>query len=150
MLLRDRSAVAAGQPLSRPRGKVPLGLLALISLLALLGSSVALAQATCTWNLNSSGLWDNPANWNGCTGGNGTPAGTPGPADHAIISQATPAAVVDLGASNRIVSQLTLASGTLDGSVDLNVTSQFDWSGGDLSATPASGAALTLDAGANG
>ncbi|MGE4070911.1 MAG: FG-GAP-like repeat-containing protein [Lysobacterales bacterium] len=144
MRLGDRSAVAAGQSLGRLRLTVQLGLLALA---AMIWAPAALAQATCTWNLNSSGLWDDPANWDGCSGGNGTPAGTPGPADDAILSVATPFADVDLGASPHTVSGLSLQAGQLTGSGNLTVTTQLDWSGGSISAVPASGALLQLPPG---
>ena len=50
--------------------------------MALTGTAVA---AVCQFN-QSSGAWNVPANWNNCSGGNGSPAGTPGPADRAEIS----------------------------------------------------------------
>lgn len=113
-------------------------------------SSAAFGQATCTWNQNSSGLWDIPANWNGCASGNGSPLGTPGPADHVIIGASTPMAEVIFDAPDRTVARLTVAAGQLTGSSTLTISTELNWTGGGLSATPATGAALVLASSATG
>ncbi|MBK8069205.1 MAG: hypothetical protein IPK27_16725 [Rhodanobacteraceae bacterium] len=104
----------------------------LLALLALAGAQPAWAQETCTWNQNGPGQWDNPSNWNDCTLGNGTPSGTPGPADHAVIGNIAPLADIDLGASPRTVDRLTLTAGRVFGDVDLNVTDRLIWTGGTI------------------
>lgn len=54
-------------------------LIGVLALLGLLQAQAGWSQATCTWNQNGPGQWDNPANWNSCSGGNGSPAGHRGP-----------------------------------------------------------------------
>ncbi len=49
---------------------------------------------TCIWNAPAASTWHVPTNWNGCGTGNGTPAGTPGPADKAVLPSATGAALL--------------------------------------------------------
>ncbi|HWS28147.1 MAG TPA: hypothetical protein VN259_16420, partial [Xanthomonadales bacterium] len=102
-----------------------------LALLLLLASSSPLHAAVCTWLVNGPGAWNQPANWNGCGGGNGVPLGTPGAADDVIIDASTPAAVVDLGA-DRSVNRLTLQAGSIVGNFDLGVLNQLDWSGGAI------------------
>lgn len=126
------------------------GQMVLFAWLALGMASAAFAQATCTWTMNGIGSWDDPANWSGCSGGDGSPAGTPGPSDEAIIGAGTPFAEVTLDAPDRTVSGFSLQAGLLTGNASLTVSTQLNWGGGELSATSASGAVLTLNAGATG
>ncbi len=96
------------------------------------------ASATCTWNVNGAGQWNVPGNWNGCSTGSGTPSGTPGTADTAVIGSATPLADVILG-GNRSVTNLTLETGKISGSGNLVVIGVVDWSGGEIAGvSPAS------------
>lgn len=104
----------------------------LYALLFLLAAGDALAQATCTWNVNGPGTWGSPSNWNDCGSGNGTPAGTPGPADHAVIGNIAPNADIDLGADARVVDRMTLSAGRLSGNADLTVSTQLIWTGGSI------------------
>ncbi len=90
------------------------------------------SQATCTWNQNGPGQWDNPANWSGCALGNGAPSGTPGPADHAIVGNLAPDADVDVGAVSRSVDRLTLSAGRIFGGVDISISTRLEWTGGIL------------------
>jgi uncharacterized repeat protein (TIGR01451 family)/CSLREA domain-containing protein len=113
-----------------PRNRPGVWALVLFLLAAAVPTQDLLAQATCTWNLNAPGQWDNPANWSGCAGGNGSPLGTPGPADHAIIGPASFATTVDLAGVARTVDQLSLAAGSIAGAADLTVSTQFNWTGG--------------------
>lgn len=101
------------------------------------------SQATCTWNQSRSGQWDNPTNWDGCSTGNGSPVGTPGPADHAVIGNIAPLAVVDVGASPRTVDRLSLSAGRIVGSADLTVLTRLNWTGGTIDGAP--GTTLLLD-----
>ena len=71
----------------------------------------AASAAICQFN-QGSGAWNQPANWNNCAGGNGVPAGTPGPADRAEITAAT--AILPAGAFS--VGDLYLGNATIQGS----------------------------------
>jgi CSLREA domain-containing protein/uncharacterized repeat protein (TIGR01451 family) len=100
----------------------------LAATLLLLAVSTAGAEV-CTWNLDGVGDWNAPANWDNCTSGNGSPTGTPGSADTAIISVATPNAIVNLVAS-RSVDRLVLQAGELrGGKQNLTILSEWLWSG---------------------
>ncbi len=103
--------------------------------------------ATCTWNVNGAGAWNVPANWNGCSTGSGTPAGTPGAADTAVVSASTPLANVALG-GNRTVNNLTIEAGTIGGNGDLEVAGTLTWLGGELAGVSPSSDELILLAGA--
>ncbi len=116
-----------------------------VAALLLAGASVQAAQ--CTWLVDGPGTWGTPANWAGCGAGNGNPSGTPGPADEAVIPNATPLAVVDLG-TDRVVDRLNLQAGRIVGGFDLNVTTQLDWSGGAIEGISAAADELLLGSGA--
>ena len=103
-------------------------------------------SATCTWNVNGAGQWNVPGNWTGCSAGSGTPSGTPGAVDTAVIGTATPLANVSVGA-DRIVNNLTLEAGRIDGNHDLTITGAFDWSGGVVAGTSSSADELILPPG---
>ncbi|MBL8246557.1 MAG: CSLREA domain-containing protein, partial [Rhodanobacteraceae bacterium] len=105
---------------------------ALLALLAIAIALPAAAQQTCTWNQNGPGQWDNPSNWNDCSLGNGTPSGTPGPADHAVIGNIAPLADIDLGASPRTVDRMTLSAGRIFGNTDLSIGARLIWTGGTI------------------
>ncbi|HEX4858024.1 MAG TPA: hypothetical protein VFV17_03325, partial [Usitatibacteraceae bacterium] len=68
------------------------------------------SAAICQFN-QTSGAWNAPANWNNCSGGNGAPAGTPGPADRAEITGAT--AILPTGTFS--VGDLYLGNATIQG-----------------------------------
>jgi len=53
------------------------------------GFGPGLRAATCTWNAAAPESWHVPANWNGCVTGDGSPAGTPGPSDRAVLPAGT-------------------------------------------------------------
>ncbi|GMU44034.1 MAG: CSLREA domain-containing protein [Xanthomonadales bacterium] len=116
-------------------------------LMLLMASHPAWSQATCTWNVNGAGSWDLPGNWNGCVTGNGTPAGTPGPADHAVIGNIAPNAVVDIGSVDRTVNRLTLSAGRIRGIASLTVTLALVWSGGEIDGDGSVTNTLTLSSG---
>ncbi|MEO6688501.1 MAG: Calx-beta domain-containing protein [Dokdonella sp.] len=65
--------------------------------------------ATCTWNAAVPGQWHTPANWSDCAAGGGTPAGTPGPADQAVLPSGTGAAL--LNSQFTTISGLAIAPG---------------------------------------
>jgi CSLREA domain-containing protein len=125
LAFRNRSVIATAATRS---WRTPW--LALLALLAIAAAMPAWAQQTCTWNQNGSGQWDNPSNWNDCSLGNGTPSGTPGPADHAVIGNIAPLADIDLGASPRTVDRLTLSAGRVFGDADLSINTGLIWTGG--------------------
>ncbi len=85
-------------------------ILAPLAAVALLAFAPLSHAATCVFN-TTGGAFNVPANWNGCGAGNGVPAGTPGPADRAEISNAT----VSLPAGNFILSDLFLSNATIQG-----------------------------------
>jgi CSLREA domain-containing protein/uncharacterized repeat protein (TIGR01451 family) len=122
------------------------GYLHRVALLLLVGSSPVHA-AVCTWLIDGPGSWSQTANWNGCSVGNGTPVGTPGPADDVIIGPGTPAAAVDLGA-DRTVNRLTLQAGSIAGNFDLTVLNQLDWSAGAIEGSSSLNDELILGSGA--
>jgi YVTN family beta-propeller protein len=68
--------------------------------------------ATCQFN-QTMGAWNVPANWNGCSMGNGLPAGTPGPADRAEVTMGN-VAIVPTGTFP--VLELFVQGGTVQGS----------------------------------
>ena len=90
------------------------------------------AGTNCIWNPAGAGPdnWSNPAKWSGCGGGTGTPAGTPGAPDSATINSGTP--TLDL---NVTVSNLTITGGVLSGAHDIEASSSFLWSGGEVAGT---------------
>ena len=110
----------------------------------LLFASAQVDAAVCTWQVDGPGQWNVPANWSGCSGGEGSPAGTPGNSDDAIVSSATPLAQVDLGAVPRTVSRLNLQAGRIFGNVDLTLLLQFNWSGGTIEGISAASNRLVL------
>lgn len=67
--------------------------------------------AVCTFS-TASGDWNNPSNWSGCSGGNGTPSGTPGIGDTAIISGVAAGVLLPEAVS---VSVLEISASTLGG-----------------------------------
>lgn len=91
-------------------------------LLMIFMSSIGQA-ATCTWN-SVYGNWSDPANW--------SPAGVPTATDDIIIS--TGKVLVDVEAT---VSTVTMSGGTIDGTENLTVSGDFEWSGGTVSAAAA-------------
>lgn len=107
-------------------------LIGVLALFGLLHAQAGWSQSTCTWNQNGPGLWDNPSNWNGCLGGNGSPTGTPGPADHAVIGNIAPLADIDLGSTARNVDRLTLSAGRIFGDADITVVTSLNWTGGTI------------------
>ena len=70
--------VSSATPAWRQKARLWIGFVACV------GASNAMA-ATCTWSAAAPASWHEPANWSACAGGNGSPAGTPGPADDFII-----------------------------------------------------------------
>ena len=77
------------------------------------------------------------ANWNNCAGGNGVPAGTPGPADRAEITAAT--AILPAGAPFRWRS--VPGNATIQGSgigvttLDAVAAGTIAWGAGSISST---------------
>jgi CSLREA domain-containing protein/uncharacterized repeat protein (TIGR01451 family) len=121
---RDRTVIGAA---TRYRGWI-----AALAMLLLLGGAPAWSQETCIWNQDGPGQWDDPANWNSCAAGNGSPTGTPGPADHAVIGNIAPLAEVDVGAGARTIDRLTLSAGLIFGDGDITVTTALNWTGGRI------------------
>lgn len=82
---------------------------------------IVLAQqsdaATCTWNQSAAGSWHVASNWNGCASGSGTPAGTPGPSDTAVLPSASGAAL--LNSQFTTVADLEIAPGAELGVVEI-------------------------------
>ncbi|HWS26324.1 MAG TPA: hypothetical protein VN259_07060, partial [Xanthomonadales bacterium] len=144
-MLEFRECPVAGKARSVLRLRV---LLAGLALFAALYGQTGWSQATCTWNQNGPGQWDNPANWNGCALGNGAPVGTPGPADHAIVGNIAPAADIDLGATSRNLDRLTLNAGRVFGGVDINISTRLEWTGGTIDGG-AGATAMVLGAGSS-
>lgn len=118
-----------------------------VLLVLAMASGPAWSQATCTWNVNGAGAWDEPDNWNGCSSGNGSPTGTPGPADHAVIGNIAPNAAVDVGSVPRNVNRLTLSAGRIHGESSLSVASNLVWVGGEIDGASGFTNALTLGPG---
>lgn len=94
--------------------------------------------ATCTWNAPAAAQWHTPANWSGCASGDGTPAGTPGPSDQAVLPSGTGAAL--LNSQFTTIAALAMASGAELGVVEiqtdvrqLTITSSFSLSAATLS-----------------
>ncbi len=85
-------------------------LLRLIALLGLCCTSALVQAVTCQF-IPASGAWNVPANWSGCSTGNGVPAGTPGTADLADINGKT----AILGAGATVVGDLVLTSAVIQG-----------------------------------
>lgn len=56
------------------------------AVLAVCACSTHVLAATCTWSAAAPASWHDPGNWSGCTSGNGTPAGTPGPDDSVVLN----------------------------------------------------------------
>lgn len=75
----------------------------------------------CTWTGAADSSWQTAGNWD-CNL-------VPGPADRATLSTN---ATIDLDA-DVTVEELTMTTGTLDGSSDLAVSDQLTWSGGTMS-----------------
>ncbi len=74
----------------------------------------------------TSGAWDNASNWSNCTGGNGVPVNTPGPADRAEITGKT--AILPSGSFS--VGDLYLGSATIQGAGIANTTLNVVTAGG--------------------
>lgn len=92
--------------------------------------------ATCTWNAASPASWHVPANWSGCATGEGSPAGTPGPADNVVLAAGT--ALLDSQLTT--VANLDIAPGAELGVVEtqttvrqLTISSGFSMSNATLS-----------------
>lgn len=85
---------------------------ALVALLWVLSGLAAIpAQAaTCTWTAATESSWTDPANWSGCASGNGSPSGTPGPADRAVLPSGTGKAI--FLAEVLTIAELEMASGS--------------------------------------
>ncbi|MBL8520007.1 MAG: choice-of-anchor D domain-containing protein [Betaproteobacteria bacterium] len=79
---------------------------------SMLGMTPQATAAVCQFN-QTMGSWNVPANWDNCSGGNGSPAGTPGPADRAEITTGR-TAIVSLPTTQ--VNELFLQNGTVQGS----------------------------------
>ncbi|MEO8104354.1 MAG: NosD domain-containing protein, partial [Betaproteobacteria bacterium] len=79
---------------------------------------VPVAQADICQFIPVSGQWDLPANWANCTGGNGVPLGTPGPADRAEITGK--AAILPAGTFN--VGDVYLGAAVIQGAGPANTT----------------------------
>lgn len=75
------------------------------------------SAAVCTFS-TASGDWNNPSNWSGCSTGNGTPTGTPGIGDTAIINGIAAGVVLPEAVS---VSALEINASLLGGPGALNV-----------------------------
>lgn len=119
----------------------------LAATLLLLAVSTAGAEV-CTWNLNGVGDWNVEANWDNCTSGNGSPTGTPGSADTAIIPVATPNAIVNL-VESRSVGRLVLQAGEVrGGNQNLTILSEWLWSGPSRLSGAGLATAVILDSGA--
>jgi len=63
-------------------------LFSLLALLAGLSYSSAALAVTCT-SVNADRDWNQTTAWTGCTGGNGTPANTPGTNDDVSLAPTT-------------------------------------------------------------
>lgn len=98
--------------------------------------------SNCIWD-GSVGDWSDPSRWIDCSGGSGSPPGTPGASDQATIG----AGSVTLDLPMLAVGHLSMSGGTLTGAEDLLVLQQLDWTGGTLAA-PAAGPELRLDSSA--
>lgn len=99
-----------------------------LAFLALLFAAPTLSAEICTWNVNGIGDWNVPANWDNCTSGNGSPTGTPGSGDTAVIPITTPNAIVNL-VESRSVGRLVLQAGEVRGNQNLTILSEWLWSG---------------------
>lgn len=132
--------------------------------LASLAAAPALA-ATCTWTAATEASWTEPANWSGCAAGNGSPSGTPGPADRAVLPPGSGKAILlpqtlsiaelELGAGAAIgmeatqtqtrqltvLTQASLTGATLEGALP---TTPGGPNPGSLSLVIPSGATLSL------
>ena len=105
--------VSSATPAWRQKARLWIGFVACV------GASNAMA-ATCTWSAAAPASWHEPANWSACAGGNGSPAGTPGPADSAVI----PAGVAWLDGQLTTVANLQLAPGAELGVVETWTTTR--------------------------
>ena len=86
------------------------------------GAAADARAATCTWNSAGPASWHVPSNWNGCTAGNGTPIGTPGPADRAVLPSAGGAALLDIATTT--IAELDMAPGAELGVVETQTTTR--------------------------
>ncbi|MBL0162108.1 MAG: hypothetical protein IPP82_00290 [Xanthomonadales bacterium] len=75
--------------------------------------------ATCTRSEPAPASWHTPSHWSGCAGGNGVPAGTPGPADLVILPSGTGKALLD--SQFTTVAQLQIAAGAELGVVETQI-----------------------------
>lgn len=92
-------------------------LLVSLATAVLMSIATSAGAATCIFNITG-GAFNSPSNWNGCGTGNGTPAGTPGPADRAEIT----GAVVTLPSGVTNINDLYLQSATIQGAGIANTT----------------------------
>lgn len=116
------------------------------ALLWLAGSTGAIA-ASCTWQVNGPGAWDQGSNWGSC-GGSG-PNGSPGSTDDVIIGPGTPNAEVQLGI-DRSVRSLSLSQGRITGNASLTILTNLDWTGGAIEGVSALSDQLIVNGGATG
>ena len=78
----------------RPSPPLTRSSIARWALLLISGAPLAVGAATCTWQSATAAEWHVATNWSGCAAGNGAPAGTPGPADRAVIPSGTGTAIL--------------------------------------------------------
>lgn len=105
------------------KGQALIRLLFLFSVLLYIPFLSTLQAGTCTWN-SVYGNWSDPANW--------SPVGLPAAGDDIVIT--TGKVLIDIEVT---AGTLTMSGGTIDGTENLTVTGDFDWSGGTVSATAA-------------
>lgn len=79
---------------ARPSAAFSMGLRHILLAGLILVTTSAVQAVTCTWNSTVAADWHVPSNWSGCAAGNGTPAGTPGPADRAVFPSGTGKATI--------------------------------------------------------
>lgn len=83
--------------------------LLIVLLLALPSIRQPAFAATCTWQASAPANWNDPSQWLNCAGGNGVVAGTPGPADSALLPTGTAPALLT---SNVSISALQMQAGS--------------------------------------
>jgi MSHA biogenesis protein MshQ len=76
---------------------------------------------TCTTN-NANGNWNAPGTWSGCTGGNGTPANTPGSNDDVVIANVGRTFTVT---ANAAAQSVTFTAGNQNTTLTLNAGTQL-------------------------
>jgi hypothetical protein len=122
--------------------------LAVAATALLAGAASPAGAATCTWNTGA-GNWNALANWLSCVAGNGSPTGTPGGADTAVIGATGSVTVSNAQAINTLNNAgVVTVNDNISLSLDARSTGASFFGGGQI-VLGGAGARLRVE-GANG